>query len=155
MLFHHHVLLLVFLYEGVPDLASCYIHFGAHAVRIASTAGVFLLQAMVWGWKAPWGWFIFYQPFFYQTVPRRLIDVQGKRSDATLEEAALLSTRFGESGLLLENCILMIDVCKYRLFFLVVPIQKFLSTTTKTKYQNCPNLKKLSRYKKTKYRNCS
>ena len=41
------MLLLVFLYEGVPDLASCYVPFGAYGVRIASNAGVFLLQDML------------------------------------------------------------------------------------------------------------
>ena len=54
--------------------------------------------------------------------------LQDKRSDATLEEAALLSTRFGESGLLLENCILKLYVCLYKLS-LAVPIQKCLNTT--------------------------
>ena len=95
------MLLLVFCYEGVPGLASCYVPFGAHGVRSARPAGVFLLGASLCVWKAPGGWFIFYQSFFYQTVPRRLIDVQGKRLDAALEKATSLSTVFSKTGLLL------------------------------------------------------
>ena len=121
---HHPLLLLVALHESVLDLASLSVHLGAHGIRQANQAGVFPLPSRL----APRGWFVFYQPFFDQPVPRRLIDVQGKRSDAILEEAALLSTRFGESGLLLENCILKLYVCLYKLF-LAVPIQKCLNTT--------------------------
>ena len=101
------MLLLIFCYEGVPGLVSCYVPFGAHGVRSARPAGVFLLGASLCVWKAPGGWFIFYQSFFYQTVPRRLKDVQEKGCDATFEKATLLFTRFGETGLLLENCILI------------------------------------------------
>ena len=43
--FHHPVLLLVSVYEGVPDLASCHVHVGAHTVRIARRAGAFPLPS--------------------------------------------------------------------------------------------------------------
>ena len=91
MTFHHHVLLLVFLYEGVPDLASFDILLGAHGVRLASQTWVFPIQAG----PAQGGWLVFYQPFLYQLVPRRLKDVQGKSHDATLEKATSFSTVFG------------------------------------------------------------
>ena len=96
MLFNHPVLLLISLYEGVPDLASVYVHLAAHAIRIACHA-VLPLQ------EAPVGWLVFYQPFCYQFVPRCLKDAQGKALDATLEKAPLFSTRLGKIGLLLEN----------------------------------------------------
>ena len=94
---HHHVLLLVFLYEGVPDLSSFVVHLGAHGVRSASQTWVFPAKANL----APGGWFVFYQPFFYQTVPRSLKDVQVPILDATLEKATFLSTVIGKTGLLL------------------------------------------------------
>ena len=94
--YHHPVLLLVFLYEGVSDLASFDVPLCAHGVRIANHAGAFFLGA-------PVGWSVFYQPFFDQPVPRRLKGVQGKILDATLEKATPLSTVFSKTGLLLEN----------------------------------------------------
>ena len=56
--------LLVFLYEGVSDLASFFVYLGAHGVCIASHAGVFLPARLALG-----GWLVFYQPFFYQFIP--------------------------------------------------------------------------------------
>ena len=94
---HHHVLLLVFLYEGVPDLASFDILLGAHGVRLASQTWVFPVQA----WLAQGGWLVFYQAFLYQTVPRRLKDVQGITLDTTLEKATSFYTVFCKTGLLL------------------------------------------------------
>ena len=96
MLFNHPVLLLISLYEGVPDLASVYVHLAAHAIRIACHAVLPLQEALV-------GWLVFYQPFCYQFVPRCLKNAQGKALDATLEKAPLFSTRPGKIGLLLEN----------------------------------------------------
>ena len=49
MLFHHPVFLLVFRYEGVPDLASFFVPFGAHGVRSANQAGVFQIYAKLCG----------------------------------------------------------------------------------------------------------
>ena len=48
----------------------------------------------------------FYQPIFYQLVPKRLHAVQPISRDATLEKATLLSTVFSKFGLFLENLIL-------------------------------------------------
>ena len=93
------MLLLVFLYEGVPDLTSFDILLGAHGVRLASQTWVFPIQAG----PAQGGWLVFYQPFLYQLVPRRLKDVQRKPKDAALEKSALFSTVFCKTGLLLEN----------------------------------------------------
>ena len=59
--YHHPVLLLVFLYEGVSDLASFDVPLCAHGVRIASHTWVFPLQAGL----APGGWLVFYQPILY------------------------------------------------------------------------------------------
>ena len=94
---HHPLLLLVALHESVLDLASLSVHLGAHGIRHANQAGVFPLPSRL----APGGWLVFYQPFFDQPVPRRLIDVQGKRLDATLEKTTSLPTFFGKTGLLL------------------------------------------------------
>ena len=91
------MLLLVAPYESVLGLASFNVHLGAHCIRHANYAGVFILPAGL----AQRGWLVFYQPFFYQTVPRSLKDVQGKSLDATLEKATSLSTIFGKTGLLL------------------------------------------------------
>ena len=96
---HHHVLLLVFLYEGVPDLASFDILLGAHGVRLASQTWVFPVQARL----AQGGWLVFYQPFLYQLVPRIFKDVQAIMHDATLEKATLLFTVFCKTGLLLKD----------------------------------------------------
>ena len=85
------MLLLVVLYESVLDLASFNVHLGAHGICTANHARVFILQAGL----APGGWIVFYQPFLYQLVPRRLKDVQGKSHDATLEKATSFSTVFG------------------------------------------------------------
>ena len=94
---HHPLLLLVALHESVLDLASLSVHLGAHGIRHAIQAGVFPLPSRL----APGGRLVFYQPFFDQRVPRRLIDVQGKRLDAALEKATSLSTVFSKTGLLL------------------------------------------------------
>ena len=94
---HHPLLLLVALHESVLDLASLSVHLGAHGIRHANQAGVFPLPSRL----APGGRLVFYQPFFDQPVPRRLIDVQGKRLDAALEKATSLSTVFSKTGLLL------------------------------------------------------
>ena len=94
---HHHVLLLVFLYEGVPDLASFDILLGAHGVRLASQTWVFPVQAR----PAQGGWLVFYQPFLYQLVSRIFKDVQAISHDATLEKATSFSTVFGKTGLFL------------------------------------------------------
>ena len=96
---HHHVFLLVFLFEGVPDLSSFVVHLGAHGVRSASQTWVFPAKANL----APGGWFVFYQPFLYQIIPICFIDVQAKRRDATFEKATLLFTVFGKAGMLLVN----------------------------------------------------
>ena len=65
------MLLLVSVYEGVSDLASCHVHGGAHTVRIASRAGAFPLPSP-WAEEAPVGEIVFYQPFVYQYGPRSL-----------------------------------------------------------------------------------
>ena len=96
---HHHVLLLVFLYEGVPDLSSFVVHLGAHGVRSASQTWVFPAKANL----APGGWFVFYQPFLYQIVPICFISVQGRRRDATFEKSTLLCTVLSKFRLLLAN----------------------------------------------------
>ena len=96
---HYPVLLLVAPHESLLDLASFGVHLGAHCIRMANHAGVFLLPAGL----APGGWLVFYQSVLYQTVPRRLKDVQGVKLDATLENATSLSTVIGKTGLLLEN----------------------------------------------------
>ena len=93
------MLLLVAPYESVLGLATFNVLLGAHCIRHANHAGVFPVQARL----APGGWLVFYQPFFYQTVPRSLKDVQGPILDATLEKSTSLSTIFGKTGLLLEN----------------------------------------------------
>ena len=62
---------------------------------------------------APGGWLVFYQPFLYETVPRRLKDVQGKILDATLEKATSLSTVFSKSGLFLQNLIKLKIILSY------------------------------------------
>ena len=74
---HHHVLPLVFLYEGVPDLSSFVVHLGAHGVRSASQTWVFPAKANL----APGGWFVFNQPLIYQIIPICFIDVQAKSRD--------------------------------------------------------------------------
>ena len=89
--------LLVFLYEGVSDLASFFVHLGAHGVCMASNARVFPPQARL----APGGWFVFYQPFFYQHIPSHFKNREVPIPDATFEKATLFSTGFGEFGLLL------------------------------------------------------
>ena len=91
------MILLVSPYESVLDLVSFIVPLGAHGVRTASHAWVFIFPARL----APGGWLVFYQPFFDQPVPRRLIDVQGKSLDAALEKATSLSTVFSKTGLLL------------------------------------------------------
>ena len=96
---HHPMLLLVFLYEGVPDLASFDILLGAHGVRSASQTWVFPAKANL----APGGWFVFNQPFLYQIIPICFIDVQAKRRDATFEKTTPLFTVFGKAGMLLVN----------------------------------------------------
>ena len=96
---HHHVLLLVFLYEGVPDLASFVVHLGAHGVRSASQTWVFPAKANL----APGGWFVFNQPLLDQIIPICFIDVQAKSRDATFEKATPLFTVFGKAGMLLVN----------------------------------------------------
>ena len=93
------MLLLVAIYEGVLDLASEDVHLGAHGVRIAGKAGVNSCQISL----APGGWFVFYQPFLYQPIPRILKDVQCNTTDAALEKSAPLPTFVGKTGLLLEN----------------------------------------------------
>ena len=93
------MLLLVFLYEGVPDLASFFVHLGAHGVCSANQTWVFPVQANL----AQGGWFVFYQPFLYQIIPICFIDVQAKRRNATFEKATPLFTVFGEFGMLLVN----------------------------------------------------
>ena len=60
--YDHPVLLLVFLYEGVSDLASFDVPLCAHGVRIANHAGAFS-QLLVESLGAPIGWSVFYQPF--------------------------------------------------------------------------------------------
>ena len=104
---HYHMLLLVAIYEGVLDLASEDVHLGAHGVRIAGKAGVNSCQISL----APGGWFVFYQPRRYQSVPRLLKRVQAKSLDATLENSKLLPTVFGKTGLLLEIEILYVRCC--------------------------------------------
>ena len=94
---HHHVLLLVFIYVGVPDLSSFVVHLGAHGVRSANHTRVFPANL------APGGLLVFYQPFLYQPITRIPKGVQIMHLDATLEKATPLSTLFGKSGLLLEN----------------------------------------------------
>ena len=92
------MLLLVFLYEGVPELARFDVHFCAHRVRSANIAGVPCFPL-----AAPGCWLVFYQSFFYQTVPIVLISRKVKKLDAALKKATLLSTGFRKLGLLLEN----------------------------------------------------
>ncbi len=99
MLSGHPVLLLVSVYEGVPDLASFFVHLGAHRVCSANLTWVFPVQANL----AQGGWFVFYQPFFYQIVPRCFKDVQVIIRDATFEKATLLFTVFGKGRLFLIN----------------------------------------------------
>ena len=96
------MLLLVALDEGVIRLASEDVHLGAHGVCHASETWVSPLIS----WLAPGGWFVLDQTLFYQTVSRRLKDVQGVSLDAALEKATLLFTVFGKTGLLLkkQNC---------------------------------------------------
>ena len=93
---------LVALDEGVLRLASEDVNLGAHSVCHASVTWVFPLQSRL----APGGWFVLDQTLFYQTVSRRLKDVQGVSLDAALEKATLLFTVFGKTGLLLkkQNC---------------------------------------------------
>ena len=93
------MLLLVFLDEGVSDLASFVVHLGAHGVRSATMTWVFPAKANL----APGGWFVFNQPLLYQIIPICFIDVQAKRRDATFEKATPLFTVFGEFGMLLVN----------------------------------------------------
>ena len=94
--------LLVALDEGVLRLASEDVHLGAHGVRVAGQTWVFPLPSRL----APGGWFVLDQTLFYQTVSRRLKDVQGVSLDAALEKATLLFAVFGKTGLLLkkQNC---------------------------------------------------
>ena len=94
---HYPVLLLIAPHESLLDLASFGVHLGAHCIRMANHAGVFLLPAGL----APGGWLVFYQPFLYQFIPRRLKGVQDPILDATLEKTTSLSTIFGKTGLLL------------------------------------------------------
>ena len=91
------MLLLVFLDEGVSDLASFVVHLGAHGVRSANQTWVFPAKANL----APGGLLVFYQPCLYQIVPSCFIAVQAKRRDATFEKSTLLGTVFGKIGLLL------------------------------------------------------
>ena len=67
------MILLVSLYEGVPDLASFSVPLGAHGVRSANHTAVFHRSHLL----APGGGLVFYQPHLYQLVPRRLKDHQG------------------------------------------------------------------------------
>ena len=90
--------LLVALDEGVLRLASEDVNLGAHGVCHASVTWVFPLQSRL----APGGWFVLDQTLFYQTVSRRLKDVQGVSLDAALEKATLLFTVLGKFRLLLE-----------------------------------------------------
>ena len=94
---HHPMLLLVFLYEGLPDLASFVVHLGAHGVRSANHTRVFPANL------APGGLLVFYQPFLYQIVPICFISVQGRRRDATFEKSTLLCTVLSKFRLLLAN----------------------------------------------------
>ena len=66
---------------------------------LASQTWVFLVQAG----HAQGGWLVFYQPFLYQFIPRRLKGVQIPMLDATFKKSTSLSTIFGKTGLLLEN----------------------------------------------------
>ena len=61
---YHPVILLVSLYESVLDLASSIVPLGAHGVRTAGRAWVFILQARL----APGSWLVFYQPVLYKIV---------------------------------------------------------------------------------------
>ena len=63
------MLLLVSIYEGVPDLARFYVLFCAHAVHSANIAEAFV---------APVSYVVFYQPFLNQFVSRRLKYAKGK-----------------------------------------------------------------------------
>ena len=94
--------LLVALDEGVLRLASEDVNLGTHGVCHASVTWVFPLKS----WLAPGGWFVLDQTLFYQTISRRLKDVQGEPLDAALKKATLLFAVFGKTGLLLkkQNC---------------------------------------------------
>ena len=94
---YHPVILLVSPYESVLDLVSFIVPLGAHGVRTASHAWVFILQARL----APGSWLVFYQPFLYQPVTRIFMGVQIMHLDATLEKATLFPTVFSKTGLLL------------------------------------------------------
>ena len=85
---HHPLLLLVALHESVLDLASLSVHLGAHGIRHAIQAGVFPLPSRL----APRGWFVFYQPFFYQHIPSPFKNREVPIPDATFEKATLFST---------------------------------------------------------------
>ena len=100
MKFYHPVLLLVSVYEGVPDLASCHVNVGAHTVRIASRARAFPFPSPK---VAPVGWLVFYQPFHYKLVPRCLKSGQVKALDTTFEKPTLFSTGFCKIGTFLGN----------------------------------------------------
>ena len=91
------MLLLVFIYVGVPDLSSFVVHLGAHAVGSANRTWVFPAKSNL----AKGGWLVFYQPFLYHIVSSYFIGVQGKSRDATFEKSTLLGTIFGKIGLLL------------------------------------------------------
>ena len=91
------MLLLVFIYVGVPDLSSFVVHLGAHDVGSANRTWVFPAKSNL----AKGGWLVFYQPFLYHIVSSYFIDVQVKCRDATFEKSTLLGTVFGKIGLLL------------------------------------------------------
>ena len=99
------MLLLVARDEGVLGLASEDIHLGAHGVCVAGQTRVFPLPS----WLAPGGWFVLDQTLFYQTVSRRLKDVQGESLDAALKKATLLFTVLGKFRLLLEMIFLELN----------------------------------------------
>ena len=94
---YHPVILLVSPYESVLDLVSFIVPLGAHGVRTASHAWVFIFPARL----APGSWLVFYQPFLYQPITRILKGVQIMHFDATLEKATLFPTVFSKTGLLL------------------------------------------------------
>ena len=97
--FHHPVLRLVALHEGVLGLPSEDVHLCTHGVGVAGETRVFPLPA----WFAIRGWLVLYQPFLNQTFSRRLKDVQGETLDAALKKSTLLFTVFGKTRLLLEK----------------------------------------------------
>ena len=97
--FHHPVLRLVALHEGLLGLPSEDVHLCTHGVSMAGQTRVFPLPARF----TIRGWLVLYQPLLNQTFSRRLKDVQGKSLDAALEKSTLLFTVSGKTGLLLEK----------------------------------------------------